>query len=208
MTSTIETVEALLSHIQRELVVPKSRHNKFGGYNYRNCEDILDAVKKMLPEGAYLRLSDDPVMIGDWHYVKATASLSYAGANVVAFAYAREELNKKGMDAAQVTGSTSSYARKYALNGLFCIDDVQDPDAGEAKEEKVEPKKKANDDSAAKSWVLEFAQKIQRCESIDDLFMLLDESSKARMKLAQNFPHLIDGVDAAIERKEQELKDV
>ena len=118
----------LLSKIQQELVAPKNQMNKFGGYNYRSCEDIMAAVKHLLGEGI-LVVTDSIELIGDRYYVKATATLTEGGNTVSAVAYARETETKKGMDAAQVTGAASSYARKYALNGLFCIDDTKDPDA-------------------------------------------------------------------------------
>jgi hypothetical protein len=113
-----------LKHIQRELKAPKSQYNSFGKYNYRSCEDILEAVKPLLDKDDILTLSDEMVQVGDRYYVKATASL---GEHSVT-AYARESESKKGMDSAQVSGSTSSYARKYALNGLFLIDDAKDDD--------------------------------------------------------------------------------
>jgi hypothetical protein len=118
----------ILNKIQQELKAPKDQKNAFGNYKYRSCEDILEAVKPLLGK-AVLVLCDDIVLIGDRYYVKATATLSYEEGGVFsATAYARESLDKKGMDSAQITGAASSYARKYALNGLFCIDDTKDPD--------------------------------------------------------------------------------
>lgn len=116
--------------IQAELKAPKNQVNKFGGYNYRSAEDIMEAAKKVLSKyGCFLIVTDDIVMIGERVYVKATATIiNSEGVSVSASAFAREEESKKGMDAAQITGSASSYARKYALNGLFCIDDTKDPD--------------------------------------------------------------------------------
>lgn len=122
-----------LMQVQSRLKAPKGCENKFGGYRYRKAEDILEAVKPILADvGAVVRVSDEIVQVGDRFYVKACAEFVDAedGAGVVATAFAREALEKKGMDAAQVTGSSSSYARKYALNGLFAIDDSDDdPDA-------------------------------------------------------------------------------
>lgn len=122
--------EGLLK-IQQELNAPKNQYNAFGKYKYRSCEDILAAVKPLLKEtGCVLTLSDDIVSIGNRIYVTATATLTTSdGKQYVVKASAREDENKKGMDGAQITGAASSYARKYALNGLFCIDDVKDPDA-------------------------------------------------------------------------------
>lgn len=117
-----------LNKIQKELNVPKGQMNTFGNYRYRSCEDILEAVKPLLGE-ATLTIADEVVMLGDRFYVKATATLKDEKEEVSVSAYARESLEKKGMDTAQITGATSSYARKYALNGLFCIDDVKDADS-------------------------------------------------------------------------------
>lgn len=126
-----------LMNIQEKLNVPKNQLNKFGGYNFRSCEDILEAVKPLLKENKLaLQISDEIVPLGDRYYVKATATLIDTedkddNARIENVGYAREEENKKGMDASQVTGATSSYARKYALNGLFCIDDTKDADTDE-----------------------------------------------------------------------------
>lgn len=118
-----------LSAIQTELSAPKGQFNNFGGYAYRSCEDILEALKPLLKKyKACVTISDDIVMVGDRVYVKATATLTSAEESITATAFAREAEDKKGMDSAQVTGSTSSYARKYALNGLFAIDDNKDLD--------------------------------------------------------------------------------
>lgn len=118
-----------LIYIQTKLKAPKSQLNKFGGYKYRNCEDILEAVKPLCAETkTYLKIADDIVEIGGRIYVKATASLYGFDDVETATAYAREEESKKGMDGSQVTGASSSYARKYALNGLFGIDDTKDSD--------------------------------------------------------------------------------
>lgn len=119
-----------LNKIQTELKAPKNQFNKFGNYNYRSLEDITEGVKSLLKEtGTVLLLNDEVVYIEGRFYVKATATLTDAEGSISNTAYAREEENKKGMDASQLTGSTSSYARKYALNGLFAIDDTKDSDA-------------------------------------------------------------------------------
>lgn len=120
-----------LGEIQQKLNAPKDKVNKFGGYNYRSCEGILEAVKPLLKlTSTALTITDDVVEVGGRVFVKATATLWDADEHdlVAVSAYAREEETKKGMDAAQITGSASSYARKYALNGLFAIDDNKDPD--------------------------------------------------------------------------------
>lgn len=117
-----------LALIQRTLNVPKNQLNKFGGYKYRSCEDILEAVKPLLGK-ATLTLTDDVFQLGDRFYIKATAQFKDGGYSVTVSACAREPQSRKGMDEAQITGSTSSYARKYALNGLFCLSDTHDPDS-------------------------------------------------------------------------------
>lgn len=122
-----------LSIIQSTLKAPKSLYNKFGGYAYRSCESILEAIKPLLMEqGCKLILTDRIINVGDRYYVEATATIiNIDGESMSATAVAREEETKKGMDAAQITGAASSYARKYALNGLFAIDDTKDPDTDE-----------------------------------------------------------------------------
>lgn len=126
-----------LLEIQRRLKAPKSQFNKFGNFPYRSCEDILEAVKPLLAEQeCTLVMSDRITLVGDKYYVTATATIKNAkGETEQSEANAREPDDKKGMDASQVTGSASSYARKYALNGLFAIDDNKDADALPSKEE-------------------------------------------------------------------------
>ena len=121
-----------LMGIQTKLKAPKSQRNSFGNYNYRSCEDILEAVKPLLDEfKVALTIKDEIILIGERYYIKATATLIDidTGDTTETSAYARESAEKRGMDASQVTGATSSYARKYALNGLFAIDDNKDADA-------------------------------------------------------------------------------
>lgn len=123
---------SLLSKIQTELNAPKNQYNNFGKYNYRSLEDIFEGLKPLLKKyECSVVVSDELVHIGDRYYIQATASLlDKDGACVYSnTGYARESENKKGMDDSQVTGATSSYARKYALNGLFAIDDVKDADS-------------------------------------------------------------------------------
>lgn len=116
-----------LSRIQRELKAPKNLYNKFGNYYYRNAEGILEAVKPML-NGLAIIINDEPVLIGDRFYIKATVTITDGDDSVSAVAYAREDEQKKGMDGCQLTGACSSYARKYALNALLMIDDSKDSD--------------------------------------------------------------------------------
>lgn len=120
----------VLTQIQNKLKAPKNQQNTFGNYKYRSCEDILEAVKPILKEyDAQLTITDDIVQIGNRIYVKATATIGIKDGGMLSVcAYAREEESKKGMDSAQITGACSSYARKYALNGLFLIDDTKDAD--------------------------------------------------------------------------------
>ena len=158
------TLHEKLMHIQHELKAPKNLRNNFGGYNYRNAESILEALKPLLVKyGATVTITDTIEDIGGRIYVKATATIYDSNASAMPIgveAYAREAETKKGMDDAQVTGATSSYARKYALNGLFLLDDTQDVDteayqkaergpqsAPQASSNKTTPKTKAKPQS-------------------------------------------------------------
>lgn len=126
----METFIQKLVHIQSTLKANKSQYNTFGKYHYRKAEDILEAAKPLLKEtGLYLKITDSIVQMGDRFYVKATAIISDGTTAESCDAFAREEAEKKGMDGSQVTGASSSYARKYALNGLFGIDDTADSDS-------------------------------------------------------------------------------
>lgn len=123
-----------VSEVQQKLKAPKGQYNSFGGYNYRSCEDILEAVKPICAEHSMLlNLSDEIVNVGERYYIKATAKLYDLESDAVisSTALAREAQTKKGMDDSQITGTASSYARKYALNGLFNIDDTKDADTDE-----------------------------------------------------------------------------
>lgn len=138
MSDKEQTFLERVSLLITELKAPKSQRNNFGKYNYRSAEDILEAVKPLANNyGLVPKLSDEPVMIGDWHYIKATASIKdvKTGEEEIATAYAREPLAKKGMDESQITGTASSYARKYAMNGLYQIDDTKDADTDEYTEQ-------------------------------------------------------------------------
>jgi len=120
-----------MSQIQRQLKAPKGQFNNFAKYKFRSCEDIVEAVKPLLIDGCVLHMSDDVHAVGGCLYIKATASLLFGESSIQASGWARESLNKKGMDEGQMTGTASSYARKYALNGLFAIDDTKDADTNE-----------------------------------------------------------------------------
>lgn len=120
-----------LMHVQNELKAPKNQYNSFGKYKYRSCEDILEALKPIcFKHKAVVQISDEIIYIEGRHYVKATVTLTdvETGEQTESYGKAREEETKKGMDGSQITGSSSSYARKYALNGMFCIDDTKDSD--------------------------------------------------------------------------------
>lgn len=156
--------------IQKELKAPKGRFNRFGKYNYRSCEDILEAVKPLCHKNkCVLTLSDKPVEVGDWHYIEATATLRTPSGEISVTASARESGSKKGMDESQITGTASSYARKYALNGLFNIDDTKDADTDEYhKQEKAAGKKQqAQEDKG-----------LSKEELVDILIGLCDEKRK------------------------------
>ena len=155
-----------LSNIQNELKCNKNQFNKFGGYAYRSCEDILEAVKPLLKkEKVVLTISDELQYIGNRYYIKATATLidTESEATISNSAYAREEETKKGMDGSQITGASSSYARKYALNGLFGIDDNKDSDTTniQSKEEK--------EDKKASPKQIELIQKYYQGENLTKL---------------------------------------
>jgi hypothetical protein len=140
MTVQDIVLSEVLSKIQKDLKAPKSQYNSFAKFHYRNCEDILEAVKKVMPDGVAVTLEDKVVRLGDRFYIKATATIWVGKSHLDCCAYARESYEKKGMDPAQITGAASSYARKYALNGLFLIDDSKDVDSRENKEDPRPPK--------------------------------------------------------------------
>lgn len=150
MEEKMNIYEKLLN-IQNELKAPKNQFNKFGNYKYRNAEDILEAVKPIcLKYKAVINVCDSIVQVGDRYYIQANAIITDIENSLECIenqAFAREEENKKGMDSSQVTGATSSYARKYALNGLFAIDDTKDADTDEyTKQTKAASKTSAKDD--------------------------------------------------------------
>ena len=131
-----------LMEVQSKLKAPKSQYNSFGKYSYRSCEDILEALKPLLNEvGAIVNISDQVKLIGDRYYIEATAMFLdvNTGDSIISKAIAREDESKKGQDLAQLSGATSSYARKYALNGLFAIDDNKDSDATNTHGKDIKP---------------------------------------------------------------------
>lgn len=137
---TMADLTKKLATIQSRLKAPKNQYNSFGKYKYRSCEDILEALKPLANEqGCTITIEDSPIMVGEWHYIQATATLSDGYNSKSVKAYARESETKSGMDSSQITGTASSYARKYALNGLFAIDDTKDADTMDNRP-KAEPK--------------------------------------------------------------------
>lgn len=162
----MKEINIKLMNIQQELKAPKGQYNDFGKYAYRSCEDILEAVKPLLKkEKVVLTISDELQYIGNRYYIKATATLidTESEAIISNSAYAREEETKKGMDGSQITGASSSYARKYALNGLFGIDDNKDSDTTniQSKEEK--------EDKKASPKQIELIQKYYQGENLTKL---------------------------------------
>lgn len=164
--------------VQGELKAPKNQRNNFGNYNYRSAEDILEAVKPLLQKySLLLYIEDKIVMIGDRYYVQATASISDGSDSLSVTAFAREEDQKKGQDASQITGATSSYARKYALNGLFCIDDTRDADFTNTHGKEEQPKQKtvkAPAKAEIESDMKQAKEAISKCKSSKDLMVVWD----------------------------------
>lgn len=170
-----------LNRIQKELKAPKNQRNSFGNYNYRSCEDILEAVKPLLGT-AVLTLSDDIIAENNRVYVRATATLRDGNQSVSVTAFAREPEAKKGMDESQITGAASSYARKYALNGLFCIDDTKDADStndhGKAEPLKPAAKPQAKPIPTSQQWDAIIAKKragVLDIEQVKKYFTLTDQ---------------------------------
>ena len=162
--------------IQHKLKAPKGQYNSFGKYNYRSCEDILEGVKPLLKEHDLALLIDDEIVqIGERYYVKATAKITDGREIVSATAYAREPDTKKGMDESQITGATSSYARKYALNALLCIDDTKDADTMDNSKKPVQQTQET-----VYNWQTLKARATQGGISEDDLKHYLKETLKVK----------------------------
>lgn len=182
-----------LAKIQAELKAPKDLFNKFGNYHYRSAESILEAVKPLL-DGAILTMCDDIVLVGDRYYIKATATFTDGDFTLSTTAFAREPNDKKGMDDSQITGTASSYARKYALNALFCIDDAKDADTDEYHEQTKETK------PAVKKTVAEYMALIDNCEDEQAINRLFYEWSKVYLKGTADYNSLSN---KSFERKKQ-----
>lgn len=162
--------------IQHKLKAPKGQYNSFGKYNYRSCEDILEGVKPLLKEhNLALLIDDEIVQIGERYYVKATAKITDGREIVSATAYAREPDTKKGMDESQITGATSSYARKYALNALLCIDDTKDADTMDNSKKPVQQTQET-----VYNWKTLKARATQGGISEDDLVHYVTETLKVK----------------------------
>lgn len=177
----MKTLIEKLNKIQKELKAPKNQYNTFGKYKYRSCEDILEAVKKILPEGITVYIKDELVNIGVRYYTKAIAIFTDGENEITSTAYARESETKKGMDEAQITGASSSYARKYALNGLFLIDDNKDADTRDNTNSEIET-------------LIAKVKKIKDLEELREFY--IKHSGKGKE------------LDEAITQKSKELKEV
>lgn len=196
-TTQPKAIVESMAAIQSSLKAPKGQTNKFGGYKYRSCEDILEAVKPLLKKHKLvLTITDDMTEVGGRVYVKATASVHNAeGHSILTNGFAREEENKKGMDSSQITGSASSYARKYALNGLFCIDDTKDSDAtnshgrtapAQKAPVKKAPVKKATSTGLSDEEMEQLENYIRSSKNSLAAFQAVDEKHGKRMTPAQN----------------------
>jgi len=185
------TIREKLTKIQTELKAPKSQYNNFGKYKYRSLEDIMEALKPIMKEvGACLVVEDDVKIVGDRVYLVAKATLMDAEGDgtITAQALARESLSKKEMDESQITGTASSYARKYCLNGLFAIDDTKDADSMDNSQDNRPTASKATEDDKKRTWA-EFKSYCER-ESVDAVEFLewsgLDMTEKAKVHNAVN----------------------
>lgn len=191
-TTTPAAIVKSMATIQSSLKAPKGQTNKFGGYKYRSCEDILESVKPHLKKhGLVLTITDDITEVGGRVYVRATATVhNDEGHSVSTTGFAREEENKKGMDSSQITGSASSYARKYALNGLFCIDDTKDSDAtnshGRSVPAKKAPAKKATASGLSDEEMEQLENYIRSSKNSLAAFQAVDEKHGKRMTAKQN----------------------
>jgi len=190
--SSPPTLRQELVRIQQTVKAPKGKYNAFGKFKYRSCEDIIEALKPLLGACTVV-LDDELIMVGDRYYIKAKAVLAYGSETLSAHGYGREQKEKKGMDEAQITGSASSYARKYALNGLFLIDDGDEIDAkdGEEKPKITEPKKPIG--TPAETEIIELRKKIgEIVKAKPELKERLTELSKQASKNKKTKPSELD----------------
>lgn len=225
MTEKTKTITERLSRIQKALKAPKSQNNTFGKYKYRNCEDILESLKPLLQDDETVNISDEIVyygqnpsmrktkgpalneagevigeetiqtVYGERFYVKATATFRCGNDTISSTAFAREPFEKKGMDASQVTGATSSYARKYALNGLLLIDDTKDADAtNTGKDEEVKDASKVEKEEPKINWKsvqMNICNGMEMCKSIPELDALMEKSDADIQAMPQEFADFI-----------------
>lgn len=195
-----------LTEVQNELKAPKSKYNSFGKYNYRSCEDILEAVKPILKaKRLAMTVKDDVFNIGDRFYIMATVTVydCESEEKVTTTAYAREDADKKGMDGSQITGSSSSYARKYALNGMFAIDDTKDADSWNThdKDRTVEKKEaeRATEEQVAKLRAL-YKGKEDKLTELLDKYDITNPVQFKRMEIQS----VIDKLEAKLKQASKE----
>ena len=195
-----------LTEVQNELKAPKSKYNSFGKYNYRSCEDILEAVKPILKaKRLAMTVKDDVFNIGDRFYIMATVTVfdCESDEKVTTTAYAREDADKKGMDGSQITGSSSSYARKYALNGMFAIDDTKDADSWNThdKDRTVEKKEaeRATEEQIAKLRAL-YKGKEDKLMELLDKYGITSPVQFKRMEIQS----VIDKLEAKLKQASKE----
>lgn len=190
----------ILQQIQSELKAPKGQFNSFGGYKYRSCEDILEALKPVLAKyQAAVILSDEIIQLGERWYVKATATLKTKDGDLSVSAFAREPLAKKGMDESQITGAASSYARKYALNGLFGIDDTKDADTMDNREQAT---KQAKQTKKAAFIDPKHLALLNSAKSVDELTASME---KIKTELGDNFADVRALYVPIYKKREKEL---
>ena len=190
-----------LTKIQSELKAPKNQYNKFGNYHYRSAEDILEAVKPLLSKyNAELTICDEICEIGDRIYVKAVCKYREGNDEVTVNAYAREPENKKGMDESQITGTASSYARKYALNGLFLIDDTKDADTNEySKQSKGQPPVYENPLKTLNNLILQYNKLSSKPIPIENLCARYGVKTINELS-AENLQNAINGMQEALSK--------
>ena len=185
-----------LSKVQSELKAPKGQFNKFGNFSYRSCEDIIEAVKPILAKySLILNINDEVVLIGDRFYIKATAKITDGVDEVSATAYAREPNEQKGMNESQITGSTSSYARKYALNGLLAIDDNKDADTME-----YQKQQKLNHNEKKEEMITE--------EQVKLIHVLFGKIEKSEKQIFKNFENSVAKLNVYKKFKVKTSKDL
>lgn len=210
----MEDLLTKLSSVQQNLKAPKGQRNNFGNYNYRSAEDILEAVKPLLFEaGIVMTISDSIVNHGDRYYVEATVTVQNGTDSLQATGMAREAETKKGMDEAQITGAASSYARKYALNGMFDIDDTKDADSNEhrqqttAKAPQATPAPKSDDELTRAKKAINEKLESQGVTSIAakkaKITSIISKSTIDTMADANNVMDALENLDSPINRGEQ-----